>query len=125
MTRPTNRLDDNDLAISEVVKAVLGQIPVTADQVHQAEQSLAGRPIPLPARLQDHRAVFDGPVKAPAVVAFPSSPEVDATLSRAARDAGHLTPEVQERMRRDRQAAEERKDKEGRSKRESIGQDER
>jgi len=107
MTDHRNRPSDENRAICEVIHAALEQVPVTADQAEQAWKSLAGNAPPLPPALAEPKAIFHKPARAATVIPFPALPEVDATLARAAREAGHLTPEVQEQMRRDRQAAQE------------------
>jgi len=101
--------ENADLAAA--IHAALAPPPVSADQVRRAEESLAGRTIVLPASLQDPQAVFDRPAQAHTVIPFPASPEFDAALSRAAREGGAISPAVEERMQRDRQAAEEEADR--------------
>ena len=105
MTDHKYRLSDEDPAICEAIHAALEHVPVTADQAEQAGKTLPGNAPPLPAALAEPKAIFNKPARAAMVIPFPALPEVDATLARAAREAGHLTPEVQEQMRRDRQAA--------------------
>jgi len=107
MTHHRDKPANADTAICEAVYAAIEPVPVTAEQVRQAEQTLAGQTIPLSASLRDPQAVFDRPVSAPATIVFSTSGDIDATLARAAREAGHITSEIQERMHHDRQAAQE------------------
>ena len=62
----------------------------------------------MPQQLHDAGAVFDQPdaaSPAPATLKFPPSGDIDATLRRAAREGGTIAPKIEERMRRDREAA--------------------
>jgi len=107
MTDHRNRPSDENPAICEAIHAAMEHVPVTADQAKQAGKSLADHALPLPAELKEPKAIFNRPARTATVIPFPSVPEVDATLARAAREAGHLKQEVHEQMRRDRHAAEE------------------
>lgn len=92
--------------VAAVLRRIGWRLPVTAEQVEQAEGTLPAQPAPLPDALRDPAAVLRGTARARAAIPPPQSPEIDATLSRAARESGRLTPETLDRMRRDRQAAE-------------------
>ncbi len=83
-------------------------VPQTAADVLRAEAELAEAPPDLPAELQDAQAVLEGARPrggAARPLAFPPNADVDNTLARAAREGGQISPEVEEAMRRDRQAA--------------------
>jgi hypothetical protein len=85
-------------------------VPQTEADVLRAETELAEAPPDLPVELQDAQAVLEGSRPrggaAPRPLAFPPNADVDSTLARAAREGGRICPEVEEAMRRDRQAAE-------------------
>jgi len=110
---PKRRAEDND-DVSPDVQAALRSLGWTAPQCEEdvlaAESELATQRLPLPEKLQDPKAVFDGATEhgetPPSVLRFPGDPDIDATLARAAREGGHITPEIEEVMRRDREAAE-------------------
>jgi hypothetical protein len=109
---------DDEPSLCRQVRASLrcmGWLPPLNEQdVADAERELAGRRVPLPPGLQDPQAVLRrasraaGPVP---LLILPQSGPIDATLARAAREGGRLTPDVEEAMRRDRKAAEEEMDK--------------
>jgi hypothetical protein len=96
--------------VHEAMKALGWAVPQDEEEVEQAEQALGRSPVPLPESLRDPEAVFErggrGEQGRPSALAFPGSADIDATLARAAREAGRLTPEIEQRMRRDREAAE-------------------
>jgi len=89
----------------------LGWIAPQCDEdVRRAEQEAGARPVELPEALQDARAVLRGDRSADEprarTLPLPGDPGIDSTLARAAREGGHVPPEIEEAMRRDRQAAE-------------------
>lgn len=96
--------------VASALRSMGWLLPVREHEVADAEAELAASPVALPPSLQDPAAVLSPIARAgavePTVLEFPGSPAVDATLSRAAREGGRLTPDIEERMRRDRQAAE-------------------
>lgn len=117
MSKKTLRQFDEDerlaARIDEAIAAMGWRVPVTDDEVARAEEALTAAPVAMPKALADPaaalaRAPREGP---PRGIAFPADAEVDAAMSRAAREGGRLTPEVRETMRRDRQAAQDDMDK--------------
>ena len=119
MNRRRRRNDDpadHDGHLPHEVAAAMkaaGQLPpTTAREVAALEEALAGREIPLPAVLRNPGEVFArSAMRGPVVVPFPSAPRVSA--ARAARQGRAIDPEVELRMRRDRQAAEREMDQRG------------
>ena len=110
--------DEGDAELLGDVHAALtslGWIPPQSEaDVARAEQELAAAE--LPDALADAKAVFERPV-APSRANIPclpsaADPYIDATLARAAREGGPIAPEIEERMRRDRGAAEREFDRE-------------
>ena len=82
-------------------------VPQTEDDAAAAEQRLRDSPIELPESLRDADAVLrrtEG--SPPSPVPFPGNADVEATLARAAREGGAIPPEIEQIMRRDREAAE-------------------
>ena len=89
-------------------------VPQCEVEVRDAERRLGPAPIPLPEGLRDPHAVFGRKGEGCAVLGpLPASgsPYIEATLERAAREGGRITPEVEEAMRRDREAAEREADR--------------
>ena len=115
------RKSDTPAASEQDVHAALvamGWVPPTAEQdIAAVEVQLRESPVKPPAELADPAAVLDRPIRqaAPTVLHFPDAPDIDATLARAAREGGAVTPEVEEVMRRDRTAAEREMDDEAES----------
>jgi len=104
--------------IHDALRSLGWVVPRTEDEVRLAERELADAPPPeLPEALQDARGVFErrtaGEDARRRTLPFPGRRDVDATLARAAREGGNIPPEVEQAMRRDRQAA-ERDDENGR-----------
>lgn len=93
-------------------------VPTREEEVREAEREVEANPVELPAALQSAKEVFqraDSPAEGRiAPLSGHGDPHVEATLARAAREPGHLTPETREAMRRDRKAAEQ-KQEEGRA----------
>ena len=93
------------------MKSLHWAVPESEADVRLAEAELSASAISLPEALSDAPAVLDG--KAACGVAdvksfaFPSDPTSEENLARAAREGGKIPPEIEERMRRDRQSAEE------------------
>ena len=87
-------------------------VPRDEGAVRRAE----AEPPPLPAELQDPDAVFARGAESSApqarIAPFAGDAAVDATLARAARECGRLSPEIEAAMRRDREAAEREMDDE-------------
>lgn len=115
------RKNDDPLATEQDVQAALvamGWAPPGAEQeVDTVEAELRENPVELPAELADADAVFNRPAPEadPTVLRLPDAPDIDATLARAAREGGTVTPEIEELMRRDREAAEREMDDEAQS----------
>lgn len=110
--KPTNPTppDDGDTIPPELASllrlAGLG-LPKTKAEVAAAEKWLAENPVTLPASLDDPETVFCRP--AANVLRFPAKDQpTPATehLARAARDGREIPPEVEQRMREDREKAE-------------------
>jgi hypothetical protein len=89
-------------------------IPQTPADVARAEEALAEEPVELPESLRDPYAVLDAPPKertgSPCPLAEGDAAEL---LARVAREGGTIPPEVEERMRRDREQAERKHDDDG------------
>ena len=117
-TSPKKRTIADDERLEAELHAVMRRngflVPVTEREVAAAEKELSATP--LPQALKDPRRVFEKttPSRAatPRVVRFPPATGLDAAMSRAAREGGKLTPDVERAMRRDRAAAEAKADEE-------------
>ncbi len=96
--------------ISEAMTSLGWKVPQCEDEVQRAETELKGDLAALPEELQDPKAAFNrsvGQVRArPQVLQFFGDAEIERDLARAARDGGPIPPEIEEIMRRDREAAE-------------------
>jgi hypothetical protein len=96
--------------IYDAMRALGWMIPTTEEDVEEAELMLSKEEPPLPEELQDPYQTLDGmdsdclPFD-PAPVAVDA--EVEENLARAAREGGVIRPEIERRMRADRQAAEQ------------------
>ena len=101
------RLSDEGLcdAVHEAICRLGWAVPTDEAAVAAAEewQATADAALPDAARVPDFAAPDPQPVRA--IRLWESSP-MDVPLARAAREGGHLSPEVEEAMRRDREAAE-------------------
>ena len=105
---------ERDEALADKVHAAMRSlgwtVPLRAEDVLSAEADLAEHAPDLPEELRDAERVFEraGPRAEAArlVLPFPADADIDATLARAAREGGRLTGEIEEAMRRDREAAE-------------------
>ena len=102
------------------MKSLHWAVPECEADVRLAEVELSASAISLPEALSDAPAVLDGkaapqgtPPRGACGVAnvksfaFFSDPTSEENLARAAREGGKIPPEIEERMRRDRQSAEE------------------
>lgn len=113
---PFDELDAKILAALEKMGAV---IPVTSEAVKLAEEYLDKNPISLPAHLQDPHSVLgettsqNGGKQDRKVVSFvsPYQDAIEQDLARAARKGGEILPEIEEKMRRDREQAERQSNK--------------
>ncbi len=95
--------------VHDALKRLGWVIPQSEDQVRAAEAEQAGRGAPLPASIADPAKVLGrrpGGAELKLSV-FQPGPADQENLARAAREGGKIPPEIEERMRRDRQAAEE------------------
>lgn len=99
--------------VNDAMKSLGWRIPLTAEDVRGAEEALAEVPVRGPAGLIEPAGKLDGgPVELsvrPQAFADRCDGDIETTLARAAREAGHLTPEIEEAMRQDRQDAERRR----------------
>ena len=106
---PGKRLADE---VHDALRALGWVAAQTERDVQLAERQLAEGPErpELPAALRDPHAVRAGAPLGPqgphATLPLPAAGDADATLARAAREGGRVTPEIEQAMRRDRQAAE-------------------
>jgi hypothetical protein len=85
--------------------------PTTIDQVRRVEEEQKGLPQDLPPSLQNAAAVLERSRRNLRAVAHhqarsSDNSEVEQNLARAAREGKELSPEVEERMRLDRENAE-------------------
>ena len=110
-----NRLPTAEKLDSEILEAMCLEgwlIPQTVEAVLQAERELAEAPITLPAELCDPSKILKRPASPLRLVrsgVSSSDNSMVENLARAARNGAPLPPEVEERMRKDREKA-ERKD---------------
>ncbi|HUS91207.1 MAG TPA: hypothetical protein VM695_05120 [Phycisphaerae bacterium] len=89
-------------------------VPLCERDVAAAEARLGDAPGELPGPLADPSAVLSGARSggdAAGVIVFPPDADIDATLARAAREGGAIAPEIEQAMRRDRDAAEREADR--------------
>ena len=102
--------DDLQRNVHEALKSLGWAVPECEDGVSRAEaQSPAAGPA-LPEALGDAGAVLDGKGGGLASArphGFADDAASEENLARAAREGGKIPPEIEERMRRDRKAAEE------------------
>jgi hypothetical protein len=83
-------------------------IPTSEEQVLRAESELADHSVELPKELEDPACVLDAIadcVQEPRL-RLPVNREAAENLARAAREGGEIPPEIEERMRVDREKAE-------------------
>ena len=105
--------DERDDALSrdvyETLKADGRIVPQTEADVADAEAIMSETSAELPPELRDVKTVFQGPAadSGPKVIGLPGETEDDAPLRRAAREGGHLSPEIEDRMRQDRLKAQQ------------------
>lgn len=87
-------------------------LPVTEEDVAVAEQELAKHPVTLPASLAEPPDFLSPPrpVK-PRFASYVREPtELEDEMARAAREGREITPDLEEKMRRDRLEAESKSD---------------
>jgi len=108
--READGSDDLEREVDEAMTSLGWKVPQTEDEVLRAEAELAENPAPLPDELTDPAEVFDrapGQTEAgTGPLLFPTDQDIEADLARAARDGGPIPPEIEEVLRRDREAAE-------------------
>ncbi len=82
-------------------------VPVTPEQVLQAEQEIDQEPVEIPHSLRDPFAIFN-PRPSRSDIASPQAPSVEVLeeLRQAARFGGEISPDVRSRMADDRAGAE-------------------
>ena len=99
---------END--VHRAMRSLGWAMPESEADVRRAEEDLDANPVSLPDALADPKAVFEREHRPdstiPMRLPFSGSSYIDATLARAAREGGEITPEVEDAMRRDRKAAE-------------------
>ena len=81
-------------------------IPETAEDVACAEEIIGCEPVALPEELLDPSAVFGGSLQvSPSKLSRRSEPSIDPQVlggfAAAAREGGVISPEIEEKMRRD------------------------
>ncbi|MBN1344546.1 MAG: hypothetical protein JXQ73_17785 [Phycisphaerae bacterium] len=110
--QPEQAPDPLDRHVDRALREMGWTVPQTEDDVRSAEVELAEfmRPEDLPPELNDPGAVLDRPSDAPHAapnpLQFPQGHEIEENLARAAREGIRIPPELEEILRRDREAAE-------------------
>ncbi len=110
---PDRRPEHNDILEHEVQQAAaaLGwTVPQTEDEVRQAESELTKHPTDLPEAMRDLGSALERAEQrqssVPHPLPLPGDPTIEQNLARAAREGGPIPPEIEARLRRDREAAE-------------------
>jgi hypothetical protein len=111
MRKKRNRISDETLsaATCEAVRHLGWFIPTDEDAVAEAEARLTEGTAGLPPALRNVADILDGADQRPLsgrMIQPWSSERMDATLSRAAREGGSVSPEIEKLMKRDRDRAE-------------------
>jgi hypothetical protein len=106
---PLKNKDSLERRVFDAMRSLGWIIPTTDEDVERAESMLAKEVIDLPDELKDPYQTLEGmtsdcPPFDPAPVL--SDAGVEENLARAAREGGIIRPEIEQRMRQDRQAAE-------------------
>ena len=108
----SDSFDDLEKELFEALKRFGWTIPQTEREVEKAEEEIERNLVTLPNSLRDPSKLLDK-LHNPSQPLTHRSSLTDSTtmeqLARAAREGGEITPEVEERMRHDRKAAEEKK----------------
>jgi hypothetical protein len=82
-------------------------VPLTPEEVARAEMALALDPVELPESLRDPAAILDEQSKERTSFPCPAGESAAAEqLARVAREGGAIPPEVEARIRKDRERAE-------------------
>jgi hypothetical protein len=102
--------DNLERRVYDAMRALGWIIPTTEEDVERAESMLSKEAVPLPEELKDPYQTLEGmdsdcPPFDPEPAAV--NAEVEEHLARAAREGGVIRPEIEQRMRADRQAAEQ------------------
>ena len=97
--------------VHQAMRSLGWTVPQCEDDVQQAETELSASAAPLPESLSDAATVFNCCEAASGLAniapqCFLSDPEIEDNLARAARQGGEIPPGIEDRMRRDRRAAE-------------------
>jgi hypothetical protein len=97
--------------VYEAMRSLGWIIPTTEEDVARAEAMLSKEVAALPEELMDPYHILesmDSDCPASDPQPLPVDAEVEENLARAAREGGVIRPEIEQRMRRDRQTAEQR-----------------
>jgi len=100
---------DIEQAVFEAMRLGGWILPQTPEEVLQAEKGLSESPVTLPEGLTDPYAVLERPrrtIHLGGQTGARPDTSVEHNLAQAAREGGEIPPEVRERMRNDRRAAE-------------------
>lgn len=84
-------------------------IPITAQEVLDAEAIMKDNMVELPKELRDPDVILNRAKQKLSIKFTPlssSNKEIEENLARAAREDGNISPEIENRMRKDREAAE-------------------
>ncbi len=96
--------------VHQAIRSLGWAVPECEQDVRRAEAELSASATPLPESLGDAAAVFegktDGGVANVSLAEFGTDAQVEENLARAARQGGKIPPEIEQRMRRDREDAE-------------------
>ncbi len=86
-------------------------VPESEEQVRQAEAALADSSAAIPEELVDPEAAWRQASKVShsesGSLGFPADPATEQHMARAAREGGEVAPEIEDKMHRDREDAEE------------------
>ena len=111
---PAPRGPQLDADVHDALRSLGWIVPRCERDVLAAEGRLADAPADLPPGLADPKAVLAGASSLAGgpgrTIPLATDPDIDATLARAAREDRRIPPEIEEAMRRDRQAAERQSD---------------
>lgn len=109
-SRDTARANDVEAQLHAALRAFGLQIPLTDDEVRQAEIELVGSGVELPAALRDPDFLvkqFDCETASESIQPdFTSSEQTVSNLARAAQEGGTISEEIEARMRQDREQSE-------------------
>jgi len=106
--------DDFERVVLEAIRRGSWMLPQTAEEVRHAEEELASNPEELPAGLANPYSVLDQPsreIRLGKLVGTDRDLSLEQNLAQAAREGAEIPPQVKEQMRKDREAAENEKDR--------------